>query len=322
MFQPSVRRVVVIGALAAASLTVAVLPATAGASPSRPATGMSSQPSSTKAKAKTIVGVAVANPDFSTLVTAVKQAGLVGALKGKGPYTVFAPTNEAFAKIPADQLNALLADKAKLTAVFDVPRAQGPRAVVLAQGNPDGPHPRRRNDHHQRRRRQGHDHRRTGQHLQHRHDRREGQERCDPRHRHGFAPAQLLTHSQYAALGQANPAWPRSVLHSWGWAVTASSAEQNIRVRGRAPALGPPLAARAAVLFWAVPSRSGVPSGTVTSLPFPPISRFDAPAGGVTRREEALANYHPFFDLLTGIASANQPPRPSSLGASEMEPQP
>ncbi len=116
MFQPSVRRLVVIGALAAAPLAGAVLPATAGASPSRPATGMSSQPSSTKAK--TIVGVAAANPDFSTLVTAVKRAGLVGALKGKGPYTVFAPTNEAFAKVPADQLNALLADKAKLTAVL------------------------------------------------------------------------------------------------------------------------------------------------------------------------------------------------------------
>ena len=116
MFQPSVRRLVAIGALGAAAVTGAVLPATAGASPSRPATGMSSQPSSTKAK--TIVGVAAANPDFSTLVTAVERAGLVGALQGKGPYTVFAPTNEAFAKIPADQLQALLADKAKLTAVL------------------------------------------------------------------------------------------------------------------------------------------------------------------------------------------------------------
>ena len=51
-------------------------------------------------------------------MTAVERAGLVGALQGKGPYTVFAPTNEAFAKIPADQLQALLADKAKLTAVL------------------------------------------------------------------------------------------------------------------------------------------------------------------------------------------------------------
>jgi len=117
MFQPSIRRAVVIGALVAAPLTAALLPATAGASPNRPSTAMGSQTSS--AKAKTIVGVAAANPDFSTLVTAVKQAGLVDALKGKGPYTVFAPTNDAFAKVPADQLNALLADKAKLTAVLE-----------------------------------------------------------------------------------------------------------------------------------------------------------------------------------------------------------
>ncbi len=116
MIQPSMRRLVAIGALVAAPLTAAVLPATAGASPNRPSANMSSQTSS--AKAKTIVGVAAANSDFSTLVTAIKQAGLVDALKGKGPYTVFAPTNEAFAKIPADQLNALLADKAKLSAVL------------------------------------------------------------------------------------------------------------------------------------------------------------------------------------------------------------
>jgi uncharacterized surface protein with fasciclin (FAS1) repeats len=119
MFQSSMRRVVVIGALVAAPLTVAVLPATAGASPNRPSTAMGSQTSSAKAKAKTIVGIAAANPDFSTLVTAVKQAGLVDALNGKGPYTVFAPTNDAFAKIPAEQLNALLADKAQLTAVLE-----------------------------------------------------------------------------------------------------------------------------------------------------------------------------------------------------------
>ena len=48
---------------------------------------------------------------FSTLVTALQAAGLVETLKGKGPYTVFAPTDEAFAKIPAEDLNALLKDK-------------------------------------------------------------------------------------------------------------------------------------------------------------------------------------------------------------------
>src|SRR6476620_3373194 len=116
MSQPSLRRLVAIGALVAAPVTAAALPATAGASPNRPSAQMSSESSSAKAKA--IVGVAASNPDFSTLVTAIKKAGLVGALKGKGPFTVFAPTNEAFAKIPTDDLNALLADKAKLAALL------------------------------------------------------------------------------------------------------------------------------------------------------------------------------------------------------------
>ena len=49
---------------------------------------------------KTIVDVAAGNPDFSTLVAAVKAAGLVETLSGEGPFTVFAPTNEAFAKLP------------------------------------------------------------------------------------------------------------------------------------------------------------------------------------------------------------------------------
>lgn len=67
---------------------------------------------------KDIVDTAVAAGSFNTLVTAVKEAGLVETLKGTGPFTVFAPNDEAFAKIPKDQLNALLADKAKLTAVL------------------------------------------------------------------------------------------------------------------------------------------------------------------------------------------------------------
>lgn len=65
-----------------------------------------------------IVDTAVEAGNFSTLVTAVEAAGLVETLKGDGPFTVFAPTDEAFAKIPEDQLNALLADKEKLTAVL------------------------------------------------------------------------------------------------------------------------------------------------------------------------------------------------------------
>ena len=65
-----------------------------------------------------IVDTAVKAGSFNTLVTAVKAAGLVDTLKGKGPFTVFAPTDEAFAKIPANVLNALLADKEALRKVL------------------------------------------------------------------------------------------------------------------------------------------------------------------------------------------------------------
>ena len=57
---------------------------------------------------ETIVGVASANPDFSTLVAAVSAAGLAETLGAPGPYTVFAPTNEAFEDLPAGLLDALL----------------------------------------------------------------------------------------------------------------------------------------------------------------------------------------------------------------------
>ena len=70
------------------------------------------------AQAKDIVDTAVAAGDFKTLATALQKAGLVDTLKGKGPFTVFAPTDAAFAKVPKDQLDALLADKEKLTAVL------------------------------------------------------------------------------------------------------------------------------------------------------------------------------------------------------------
>ncbi len=67
---------------------------------------------------KDIVDTAVAAGQFKTLVTAVKAAGLVETLKGKGPFTVFAPTDKAFAKVPKDKLEALLKDKKALTAVL------------------------------------------------------------------------------------------------------------------------------------------------------------------------------------------------------------
>ena len=69
-------------------------------------------------QAKDIVDTAVAAGNFKTLATALGAAGLVDTLKGKGPFTVFVPTDEAFAKIPKADLDKLLADKAKLTAVL------------------------------------------------------------------------------------------------------------------------------------------------------------------------------------------------------------
>lgn len=70
------------------------------------------------AQAKDIVDTAVDAGSFKTLATALGAAGLIETLKGKGPFTVFAPTDEAFAKIPKADLEALLKDKAKLTAVL------------------------------------------------------------------------------------------------------------------------------------------------------------------------------------------------------------
>ncbi|MCS6860963.1 MAG: fasciclin domain-containing protein [Abditibacteriales bacterium] len=65
-----------------------------------------------------IVETAVGAGSFSTLVTAVKAAGLVDTLSGPGPFTVFAPTDEAFAKLPAGTVEALLNDIPKLTAIL------------------------------------------------------------------------------------------------------------------------------------------------------------------------------------------------------------
>ena len=72
----------------------------------------------TNALGKDIVDTAVSAGTFNTLATALTAAGLIETLKGPGPFTVFAPTDAAFAKVPPEQLRALLADKAKLTAVL------------------------------------------------------------------------------------------------------------------------------------------------------------------------------------------------------------
>ncbi len=80
--------------------------------------GACKAPAAPSVAGKDIVDTAVGAGSFNTLVAAVKAAGLVETLKGPGPFTVFAPTDEAFAKVPADVLKGLLADKAALTQIL------------------------------------------------------------------------------------------------------------------------------------------------------------------------------------------------------------
>jgi uncharacterized surface protein with fasciclin (FAS1) repeats len=85
------------------------------------AVGATAAPSGPSAQNATIVGVAAGDKRFSTLVALVKQAGLVKTLNSKGPFTVFAPTNAAFAalkKNAPDTYNAVASDKALLTKVL------------------------------------------------------------------------------------------------------------------------------------------------------------------------------------------------------------
>ena len=70
------------------------------------------------AQEQTIVEIAVGNPDFSTLVAAVTEAGLVDTLNSEGPFTVFAPTNAAFDALGADAIASVLADKELLTSIL------------------------------------------------------------------------------------------------------------------------------------------------------------------------------------------------------------
>jgi uncharacterized surface protein with fasciclin (FAS1) repeats len=96
-----IRKLLLLATVAAFSLSAFVPLASAGATNER-----------------NIVQTAVAAGQFKTLVALVKQAGLAGALQGKGPFTVFAPTDAAFAKVPKATLAALKHDRAKLRAVL------------------------------------------------------------------------------------------------------------------------------------------------------------------------------------------------------------
>jgi uncharacterized surface protein with fasciclin (FAS1) repeats len=98
------------------ALTAAVLGVTLAVGALGGAAGAS--PGTDAKKPATVIAIAKSNADFSTLVEAVGAAGLVKALKAKGPFTVFAPTNEGFAKVPAADLEALIADKEALSDVL------------------------------------------------------------------------------------------------------------------------------------------------------------------------------------------------------------
>lgn len=73
-------------------------------------TAMADEMANDEAMTGTIVEVAQGNPDFSTLVTAVDAAGLIETLSGEGPFTVFAPTNEAFAALPEGTVDTLVSE--------------------------------------------------------------------------------------------------------------------------------------------------------------------------------------------------------------------
>jgi uncharacterized surface protein with fasciclin (FAS1) repeats len=76
------------------------------------------QSKNTSAPTKNIVDTAIAAGHFTTLVAGIKAAGLTDTLTGKGPFTIFAPTDEAFKRLPTGALDALLKDKTKLKAVL------------------------------------------------------------------------------------------------------------------------------------------------------------------------------------------------------------
>jgi uncharacterized surface protein with fasciclin (FAS1) repeats len=100
------------------SLIALTILATALAAPALAGSCSSSVQKASATQSGDIVDTAIAAGSFNTLVTAVKAAGLVDVLKSDGPFTVFAPTDEAFAQVPAETLNALLADPEALRQVL------------------------------------------------------------------------------------------------------------------------------------------------------------------------------------------------------------
>src|SRR3954452_4692798 len=117
---PKVRKIMLVAIAAIAVLAVAI--GTATGEPARPV-----------AKKPNIVQVASKAGNFKTLVALVKKAGLAGTLSSKGPFTVFAPTDAAFKKVPKATLDALAKDKKKLKAVllYHVVKGKVPASKVV-----------------------------------------------------------------------------------------------------------------------------------------------------------------------------------------------
>jgi uncharacterized surface protein with fasciclin (FAS1) repeats len=97
--------------------TIALL-ASAAVAAATPAVALAATAGEAAAPTQTIAQIAAGNPNFSTLVSLLKKVGLVKVLNGTTDYTVFAPTNAAFAAVPAATLKALAADKTELKAVL------------------------------------------------------------------------------------------------------------------------------------------------------------------------------------------------------------
>ncbi|MGZ8378945.1 MAG: fasciclin domain-containing protein [Gemmatirosa sp.] len=98
--------------------TITRIAAVAGIALAAPVMAQAQMQVQKEAPSQDIVQTAVAAGQFTTLATALGEAGLVETLKGTGPFTVFAPTDAAFAKLPPGTVEALLKDKAKLRAVL------------------------------------------------------------------------------------------------------------------------------------------------------------------------------------------------------------
>jgi len=133
--------------VAVAVLSLGLLGAACSSSTDSATSATTAAPATTAAAAttnKTCVEIAASNPDFSTVVTAVNAAGLGETLSGTGPFTIFAPTNEAFAKLPAGTVQTLIqpASKDALTKILTYHVVSGevmakdvkPGAVTTVEG--------------------------------------------------------------------------------------------------------------------------------------------------------------------------------------------